>query len=595
MQFVNLKQGSPEWLQWRAELNAHNASEAPVAAGASTHVTRGDLLRMRAFGGATEYTRFVQERVLDRGHRIEAKLRPIAEAILQQQMFPAVGTSDDGYLRASFDGLGMLEDESFEAKSLNDALRAALPVSGVEPSANDGARLPLEYRIQCQQQLMVRGQGMRVLFIAGEEHSNDVRCCWYMHDAQLAQQILGVWKQWDADLDALARGETETPQAPDKPAPEAVEALPVLSVRMEGALTISDNLDRFGEALRAYVARIPKKPSSDQEFANCEDAVKRLGKAEEALKAEEAKALASVEDVQRMREKVDALLKVSADARKAVDALVKRRKTEIREEHCTRGRTLLQAHLDALDRRMGGRYMPAQTTDWAGAIRNLKKWDSLREAIDTTLALAKVAASQLAEKTIEPNLQILRQNVPEVIVQKLLFGTDLAEQVRKPPADFQAILEQRLSNYRKAQQASPAAQGTTDAAQENTGSLFGEPLHASGYVPLGATPGPQSTAGATNASNVVPMPQAGARAPLTPLTQINRGQIRDLIAPLEIDSEGLATLGFPFIKVEKGSKLYYREDVPAMCTAMIRHLERVRDSEHARAMGGGVAAGGGGE
>lgn len=591
MQFLQLKQGSPEWLAWRSELHAHNASEAPVAWGCSSYMTRTELMRARVLGGAKEYSRFVEERVLARGHRIEARLRPLAEQILQQQLFPAVCQTDDGFQRASFDGLGMLEDESFEAKSLNEALRAALPVQGLEPSANDGTRLPLEYRIQCQQQLTVRGQGMRVLFMAGDEHTGDVRCCWYMHDEALAQQIVGMWRQWDEDIAAMLRGDTPAQPAPERPAPQPVEALPVVSVKLDGQIAIVSNLDKFGAALRAYLERLPKKPSTDQEFADCEDAVKRLTAAEGALKAAEATALSSVEDVQKMRATVAELLKVSSDTRKAVDALVKRRKVEIREEHVTRGRTLLQAHHDSLDRRLGGKYMPAPTADFAGAIRNLKKWDSLRDAVDTTLALAKVEANRLASDVIEPNLRVLRELVPTPELQSLLFS-DRAALLLQAPEAFKAIVEQRMARYRE--------QSTRQPAQEDAGGTA-EMFALGGASPGGGEytvgtyyqnppPAGQAAQGATPAPQVIPMQPQAARGPLTAENAINMGQVKAAIAPLNIDSDGLAQLGFPFVRVEKGAKLYYRDDLPLICAAMIRHLQRVAQSPAPRA-----AAAGGGE
>lgn len=581
MKILRLTQGSSGWLEWRSQPHAHNASEASIAAGCNPYTKRGELMRIRAFGGGPEYSRFVQEVILEGGHRVEAKLRPLAEAILGGELYPAVAETDDGFLRASFDGVDMLGDESFEGKSLNESLRAALPVPGLDPDANDAARLPLVYRVQCQQQLMVRGSGERVLFMAGEERGDDVRCCWYRNDPSLAEHIVRVWQQWDEDLAAMLRGETATPPAPSQPAPQEVEALPVVSVRMDGNLAVIDNLDNFGTALRAYIARLPKKPSTDQEFADCDDAVKRLDKAEKALATAEANALASIAEVQAMRAKVASLDKLSSDTRIALGKLVSRRKNEIREEQVNRGRTLLQAHHDGLDRRLGARCMPAPTADFAAAIRNLRKWDNLREAIDTTLAMAKLEANKLADDVLEPNLRTLRAVAPELL--PVLFR-DRAQLVLKLPEDFEAIVQQRLREHEQAVEAQASRPAATPAPAQPSGygsgmasrePQPGEPGYNDGSKREEPTYAPTS---APNASNVLPIHQPTPRPTLTAELAMNLGQIKEMIAPLEIGAEGLAAVGFPFVRIEKGAKLYYRADLPAMCDAMIVHLQRVRDS-----------------
>jgi len=54
--------------------------------------------------------------------------------------------------------------------------------------------------------------------------------------------------------------------------------------------------------------------------------------------------------------------------------------------------------------------------------------------------------------------------------------------------------------------------------------------------------------------------------------RIKLGEINGLIAPLSINAEGLAQLGFRPVGTEKAAKLYRQSDLPAMLTAMSQHL-----------------------
>ena len=58
--------------------------------------------------------------------------------------------------------------------------------------------------------------------------------------------------------------------------------------------------------------------------------------------------------------------------------------------------------------------------------------------------------------------------------------------------------------------------------------------------------------------------------------RITLGDIKTMIAPLQITAEGLESLGFPVVATDKTSKLYRLADVPAILAAMVRHLEAVQ-------------------
>ncbi|HET7596027.1 MAG TPA: YqaJ viral recombinase family protein, partial [Burkholderiales bacterium] len=99
MKILSLVQGTPEWFAHRA--TCFNASDAPAMLGISPYKTRAQLLQERATGVTPEIDDATQKR-FDDGHRYEALARPLAEGIIGDELYPCVGTDDDGRYSASF-------------------------------------------------------------------------------------------------------------------------------------------------------------------------------------------------------------------------------------------------------------------------------------------------------------------------------------------------------------------------------------------------------------------------------------------------------------------------------------------------------------
>lgn len=431
MKTLTLIQGTPEWLAHRA--GKKNASDAPAMLGCSPYTTRSQLLQFMHAGSRPDPTP-EQQRRFDRGHEIEALKRPVAEAIIGEDLFPCVGseTVDDIELSASFDGLTMLQDTNWECKSLNDDLRDALPNTG--PDGNDAANLPKAYRVQMEQQCAVSGC-QRVLFTASDGNGDD-RHCWYYPDPALRAELVAAWRQFDADLAAY------TPPAPEAViVAEPVVTLPALSVQVDGAITIRDNLKTFGEQLTAFLERIDKAPNDDQGFANCESAVKTLKAAEDALDAAESSALAQTASIDEMRRTVATYRDQARNMRLALEKIVKQRKEQIKGEIVTAGKQALADHIAQLNARIGKPWMPAVPCDFVAAAKNKRTLASLRDAVETALANAKIEASAIADR-IQVNVNYLRDNV-----QAMFLFADEAQIVLKAPEDFQALVKLRIAEH----------------------------------------------------------------------------------------------------------------------------------------------------
>jgi predicted phage-related endonuclease len=439
MRILRLTQGSPEWHQHRA--TRFNASDAPAMLGESPHMTRDELLQRMVTGLSPDVDGATQRR-FDDGHAVEALLRPMAEKMLGEPLHAFVAVPDDesSNLSASYDGCTFVGDTTAESKLLNARLRAAFAdMETIAPEHRERAAaksLPIDYRIQMEQQVRIAG-AERSLFLTGELRDDgtlgDVFSCWYYPDDALWARIQAGWAQFAEDRKTYVAREV-APKVTAAP----LEALPAISARIEGSLAIHSNLDVFGKALRTYIDRIPAKPSTDQEFADCDAACKALKRAEEALDGAEANALGQVQSVEQLTRTIADLRNVARTARLASEKVVKARKDQIRVEECQRGRRALDEHIRGLIQQIGAPYMPEIVADFGAAISGLKSLDSLRAKVDQLLADKKIDANEIAGR-ITLNLRTMKSHGD----YDFLFS-DLKSIITKQPDDFQALVQSRV-------------------------------------------------------------------------------------------------------------------------------------------------------
>lgn len=463
MRIVDLP-GGQRSQAWHEHRRAHwNASDAPAMMGCSPYKTRSQLLRELSTGVTPDVDGATQQR-FDDGHRFESMARPLAEQIVGEDLYPIVKAH--GRLSASLDGETVMGDIDWEHKTLNDELREVLPVGQVGDAAV-GDTLPLAYRVQIAHQQYCSGAA-QTLFTASRWSADseflEARHCWVRRDKVLIAQVLAGWAQFERDL---------ADYVPPSPAPVVTPTpaahLPAVSVRLQGALAVVSNLAPFGEALRAFVARIPRTPSTDQEFADTEAACKRLKAAEEALGDAEAGALASISDVEAMRRAVAELRELARATRLASEKLVQQRKQQIREAEVARGARALSEHWRGLNASIADGCLPplvADFADFAGCIKGLKTLDSVRNAIDTLLAKSKIDADALAER-VRVNLATIGGAGRD---RRGLFA-DRAQLALKDPEAVAAIVAQRVADADAAEQRRLAAalvapHAATAAAQQ---------------------------------------------------------------------------------------------------------------------------------
>ena len=591
MKTHNLIPGSAEWLAYR--LDMFNASDAPAMLGCSPYKTRDKLLREIHTGVSAEVDQATQ-RIFDAGHRFEALARPLAEEMIGEELWPA--TCSEGRLSASLDGAVMAMTTLWEHKGLNAALRAVFDEMDqmvFEHSANvdGGAMLPLMYRVQMQQQMMVTG-AKRVLFMAStwgdQDQLIEERDCWYYSDPKLARQITDGWLQFAADLADYVLVEPVVKTIGRTP-----ENLPALHIELTGAVTDS-NLDAYKEHALAVRGAINRTLETDQQFVDAEKTVKWCADVEERLAGAKQNALGQTASIDALFRTIDSISAETRAVRLELFNLVKARKECIRGDLVTDARMALARHVDALNARLGKAYMPATVADFAGAIKGKKSIDSMRDAINAALANAKVEASGIADK-IQTNLATLR----ELATAHAFLFADAGQIVLKANDDLTLLVKSRIDFHQCAEakrlddervkiRAEEAAKLereriSADMAREQAGALASREKLLSERADLEAQQRKQTEAApvvvATAPVLATQAPVLAAVAPTAPAANetatLSLGEIKSRFG-FTITAEGMSMLGFE-AKQERQARLYLESDWPHICDAVAKRAASLRN------------------
>lgn len=566
----DLIQGSPEWLAYRATMR--NASDAPAMMGCSPYKTRAQLLREVHTGVVGEVDIATQKR-FDNGHRAEALARPLAEKIIGAELYPVTGSL--GNLSASFDGLTLDGEEGFEHKALNADLRAAFDdMARRDLTCDDepGHLLPGHHRIQMEQQLHVSG-ARRILFMASEWTAGgelvEERHCWYYPDDELRGAILAGWAQFERDLDVYVLPEAAEPA----PVGRAPETLPALRIEVTGEVTAS-NLAEFKETALAAIRSVNRELRTDADFADAEKAVKWCGDVESRLKAAKEHALSQTASIDALFRAIDDISAEAKRVRLDLEKLVSRRKDEVKASAVSAARKALDDHIATLQAELAPMRLQPVAADFAGAIKGLRSIASMQDALDTTLAGAKIAADAQA--------RVIRGNVATFKAQaaglEFLFA-DLGVVVHKAADDFAALVSSRIATHQAAEaererkrQADALAAAQAESArlerlaEERRAQQAQAAQHQAVAQVAAPTPAPAAPAPAARPAAPAPAPRVDEPATL------NLGTICGRLG-FTVSAQFLAdVLHIQPARTDKASKLYTETQFAAICRQIISHV-----------------------
>lgn len=600
MELHSLSQGSKEWHTHR--LTHFNASDAPAMMGCSSYKTRSQLLHEMHTGMVPEVDAATQRR-FDDGHRFEALARPLAEEIIGDDLYPVVGSlSIPGLNRkvsASFDGLTLDRKIDSEHKSLNSELREAIKDDAC------GYLLPLQYRVQMEQQLLVSG-AEKCLFMASKWNRDELieeRHTWYFADFELRQRIIDGWAQFEKDLDTYVPTVTEV-----KAVAKVTSSLPVvLDMRVEGKL-VACNIEQYKPAALAYISNINTELTTDQHFADADADAKFCRDSADKLELSIEQAMGQMGDINVAINTVREIAAAFDAKGLALEKLVKSEKDARKLAIVSEAAAELVTHIKALNQRLGAAIMPTIASEFQGVVRGLKSIDSMRDKVATELARCKIEANATADrigvnlKAIElaSNYQFLFADASTLALKDHEF---VAMTIKNRVADHQTKEATRLEAERTriAEEENKKAQARADAeiaeaarqaeatrqAEQEAAQLAAD---AQAVIDKAKLPelvsvrlAESSLFSATTApvlsEKVIADRNANAfidqiEAKQTPPT-LKLGVIQSRLSPVSIDAAGLVKLGFHPTQVG-ASKLYQESDFDRICTALILHITEVR-------------------
>lgn len=589
----NLVQGSPEWLHFRAQ--HFGASEAGAMLGLSPKKSRAELMREKHTAIAKEFSSYVQEKVLDEGHRVEALARPILEQRLGEELYPV--TMSFGRLSASCDGLNMVGSVAFEHKKYNEPMAAFMLQT---------SQVPPEHMPQCQQVLLVTG-AERLIFVLSDGVPERFIQVEVLPDPEWFDRIAKGWALFEQDLATY----TPPPEAAPAPTGRAPEQLPAVLVQLEGKV-VASNLAAVKETAIAVFKGIRRELATDQDFADAAQTVKWCEDIEARLKAAKDQALAQASSIEEVFRSIDEIIAASKEARLDLTKLVDARKLAIREEIVAKARQALNDHIAAATKR-AGLHIRLAPPDWAAAVKNRRTIETLQASVDAVLTAARLQADELADR-IATNVASLEG---EGHSWRFLFP-DLVNVADKTVEDFANLLTARIAAHKQAEEerqerarvqreaeearlketqaridraaadavavlpagtvvsAEAVEQAMADAVATGTGIFKGT---SSGFVRVPPASVYQPAVSAplfTGQDEPAAAPAPAAPAPAAPprgKPTIKLGMLSESLG-FAVTAEFLERLGFKAAAIERSAKLYHAEDFDAICLALIEHIKR---------------------
>ena len=428
--------------------------------GDSPHTSRNALLQQKATGVTPEVTPAQQKR-FDDGHAAEAASRPLAEAMLMDDLTPKTGRlAVDGLpLLASLDGITDSGKITWENKMINQSLVQAVLAGDLEP----------HYYWQLEQQLLVFG-AEKAYFTTSNGDPANTHGTWYTSVPERRAQLIAGWKQFEKDVCAYQHVEV----AP-APVAKSVERLPALVVNLVGAVT-SSNLSAYKAAAIEVISSINTELTTDQHFADAESHIKFCDAGERELELVKSQALSQTATIDELFRTIDDLKEHLRAKRLTLEKLVKTRKESIRLEIVAAAKAKWAEHITSLGSRIGrAGWINCAQPDFATAIKGKKNITSLHEACDTLLAKSKIDANALADK-IDANLRHLSDiNAPMFLFSDLqtlatqdaeYFASVVKARITKHAEDEAAKLEAQREAIRKEEAAKIQAKLDADAKRE---------------------------------------------------------------------------------------------------------------------------------
>ena len=281
-------------------------------------------------------------------------------------------------------------------------------------------------------------------------------------------------------------------------------------------------------------------------------------KAEGDLEQAKRAALEQTVDIAELMRTIDHIREQLRAKRLTLQATVKDKKELIKAGILANAKQAFADHVAVLEKEIAPLRLVFQARDFAGAMKNKRTLATLQDAVDTELANGKIAVDAIAQ-AVRGRLAWYREHAAD---HEFLFA-DLQAIIQKPDEDFQMVVRTRIDNHKriedqKAEQARQAAAAQVDA------------------TPAAAEPAPAPAPAAQVTRIAAARPAAASSTPPT----LRLGQISDRLG-FPLTGEFLGKLGFAPAATDKSARLYHERDFPAICAALIDHINAVSQAQQA--------------
>ncbi|MGH8711030.1 MAG: hypothetical protein ACREVA_06910 [Burkholderiales bacterium] len=437
MKFIDVVQGSEEWLKFRAP--NFNASECAAMLGIDPYMSRDELLRQKATGDVSEFMAF-QLKLFSEGHAAEERFIARMEVELctelprlvaiDHEFLPdrCIGASlDGGYLSDSMDPIWFYEHKLWNVE-LVDYIKKHKTIPGNKMA-------------QVQQCFMVFKNSEYCEFVVSDGTEDKVLQIRIHPDEEWYDRILAGWRQFDADL------KNYSPVAQKvEPKPETKISFPLVRIDVQGKV-LTTNAQEILQIVSAELESIPGEKDLtkltdpddiDQFFANAIETAKRLKNYEDDLATRKKTCIEQMADVHREFELIDALIAKVRTTRLTQEHIAKTGKQNKRDEIYKSGMDRWNAVVSLLENSLSGHKLN-MVPELAVAMYGKKTHKSCVIAVNQCLVTSKIKAKKHAAMMLE-NIDFWA-NHPKFPVP------DMSILVHMHSESFRGTIHQRFQDY----------------------------------------------------------------------------------------------------------------------------------------------------
>lgn len=459
---LDLQQGSEEWLDSR--LKQFNASEAPVMMGCHPNMRRDELLEAKATCNPKEYSRFVVEKIFDKGHETEAMARPLLEDAIGEDLYPVSGKN--GRYQASFDGLTLMQDTGFEHKQWQVALAEAV----------DAGDPPAYIYWQLEHQLLVCPDLEQIILVVSDGTADNWRQMEYRAVPGRREKLIAGWEQFERDMAEFKPTEKVAEVVGTRP-----DSLPALFVDVVGQLTTSSNLADYRAGAERLISSIKTDLQTDADFADAEAAVKWLAEGEKKIDSAIEQAMSRTGPLEELvRTLKDIQQNLMRTKRLQLSKQVEAQKVNRRNQIVATAEAEFGNFLD----RTNGEFKLVRVSignvrpDFYLAIKGKRSFDMMVSACNDLIAQSKIAVNEVAAR-YRSNLALIAEQTEH----DFLFSGDRQTLVDMSADHLSLTIDRRIAHYREKQAADETArkqkhQNTIAGIEAAGEDIDGMPLQA---------------------------------------------------------------------------------------------------------------------